>query len=67
MISEEEKQQRRGFVEEAIYSIGLEGFTLDAESRLEYEPYINGEATLDQVTEKLHKRLGIGHGHAENN
>lgn len=67
MITEEEKQQRKAFVEDAIYSIGLEGFTLDDESRREYEPYINGEATLDQVTERLHKRLGIKDGDAENN
>lgn len=67
MISEEEKQQRRKNLEEAIFSVSLEGFTVDPALREVYEPYINGESTLDEVTDKLHQRLGIKHGDSENN
>lgn len=47
-ISSEERARRREAIEHAIASVGLEGFVLPLEERLNAERYANGEIELDE-------------------
>jgi hypothetical protein len=47
-ISNEERARRREAVDYAIASVGLEGFVLPIEEKLNAERYVNGEIDLDE-------------------
>lgn len=59
LISEEDKELRAEIVRESIYSVELEGLTVDEDVRKDFDRYIEGEISLADISALMKARYGI--------